>query len=31
MPAVIAFERDHNLRVIDPANYDALTAHYGEG
>jgi len=30
-PAVIAFQRDHNLRVIDPANYDALTAHYGEG
>jgi hypothetical protein len=29
-PAVIAFERAHNLRIIDAENYEALTAHYGE-
>ena len=29
-PAVIAFERAHNLRIMDAENYEALTAHYGE-
>ena len=29
-PAVIAFERAHNLRITDAANYEALTPHYGE-
>jgi len=29
-PVVIAFERAHNLRIIDAENYKALTAHYSE-
>jgi predicted ABC-type ATPase len=29
-PAVIAFERAHNLRIMDAENYEVLTAHYGE-